>query len=72
MPRRASPTQRERASLELRAWAKSGALGMGDVAWAARQRAALRLGFPSVLAASEAGCSVDVFSEAIEDVESAT
>ena len=68
--RRASEQRRHLASIELRRWAKSGSLGLGAVAWEAVRRAAFRLGFPSVEEASYAGCSVDLFSEAIEDVES--
>jgi hypothetical protein len=61
---------RARAALELRAWQTSGALGLGARAWRSLQWAAARLGFESVREASLAGCSVDLFSEAIEEAES--
>lgn len=58
------------AALQLRAWTRSGALGLSACAFAAAQRAARRLGFPSWDAAGLAGCTPDVLSEAIEDLES--
>jgi hypothetical protein len=61
---------RARAAVELRAWQSSGALGLGTRAWRALCWAAERLGFESVRDASLALCSADLFSEAIEEVES--
>jgi hypothetical protein len=59
-----------RAAVELRAWQTTGAFGLGRRAWRALCWAAERLGFSSVREASLALCSVDLFSEAIEEVES--
>lgn len=61
---------RARAAVELRAWQTSGALGLGARAWRSLVWASERLGFSSVREASLALCSVDLFSEAIEEVES--
>ena len=65
-PARSAP--RLRCSCAL--WSRSGALGLSACAFAAAQRAAQRLGFPSWDAAGLAGCAPDVLSEAIEDLES--
>lgn len=68
--RRASTSQRERASFELRMWSKTGIHGHGPVALAALERAAVRLGYANRTEAShDLRCS-EVYSEAIEDVES--
>jgi hypothetical protein len=61
---------RAEAALQLRAWPRTGALGLSACAFAAAERAARRLGFDSWDAAGLAGCSADVLSEAIEDLES--
>jgi hypothetical protein len=58
------------AAAQLRAWPKTGELGLSELAFAAAQRAAKRLGFADWDAAGLAGCSPDVLSEAIEDLES--
>jgi hypothetical protein len=58
------------AALQLRVWPRTGALGLSACAFAAAERAAQRLGFDSWDAAGMAGCSPDVLSEAIEDLES--
>lgn len=68
--KRASLAQRERASFELRIWAKTGQHGLGSVAYAALERAAERLGYMSRSEASFALRDSEVFSEAIEDIES--
>ncbi len=65
-----SRTSRERAAFELRAWQHTGQHGLGEVAWRALFSAALRLGYASVEAASHDGRSAELYSEAIEDVES--
>ncbi len=71
LPPRPRYPARARASLELRAWQTSGAShDLGPRAWQALCGAAHRLGFRTVREASLAGCSVDLYSEAIEEVES--
>jgi hypothetical protein len=69
-PRRWSRKECAQAALQLRAWPWTGALGLSVCAFVAAQRAAQRLGFPSWDAAGLAGCTPDVLSEAIEDLES--
>lgn len=68
--KRASKAQRERASFELRIWAKTGRHGLGSVAEAALERAAQRLGYATWSEASFDLRDSELFSEAIEDVES--
>lgn len=62
--------ERAHAALQLRAWPKTGARGLSKCAFAAAQRAAQRLGFTCWDDAGMHGCTPDVLSEAIEDLES--
>jgi hypothetical protein len=68
--RRARSAERERASFELRIWAKTGQHGLGAVAVAALDRAAERLGYADRSAASHDLRDAELYSEAVEDVES--
>lgn len=70
--RRPAAHHRQHAATQLRGWQASGELGIGDVAWSAVERAAVRYGYPDASSASHADPSVlrDLFSEAIEDLES--
>jgi len=70
--KRPSAAVRSVAAMQLRRWGDSGALGIGDVAWAAVERAAQRYGYQGASQASHGDPAVlrDLFSEAIEDLES--
>jgi hypothetical protein len=67
--RRHSRAALDRASVQLRAWGKSGALGLNDAAHEAMVGAAEALGFPGISEACSAGAWPDMMSEAIEAVE---
>lgn len=70
--KRPGARHRQLAATQLRRWPESGELGLGDVAWAAVERAAVRYGYEDASSASHADPAVlrDLFSEAIEDLES--
>lgn len=72
MKRRAQLPFREWGAQQLRAWQHTGILGLGDTAWEAVERAAVRYGYRDASAACHEDPTVmrDLFSEAIEDLES--